>query len=216
MNEMLILVGPPQCGKTRLLRHLVATRWLAREWVFVHDRNGEFTRGPLASSFRRYRTADEWRAAAAAAARTKTPLPRGASMDCGASEVTKLVVELGDRHNNVESVRFPMRLVFDEGSMLEASGATWAGKSDVELIARRRHLGIAPVFAVQEPMMLPPQFYVMCTDVYLWEGLTPRGLDHVAARCAFERRRRELDVLAGERGHGVVHCKPGEGPVPEL
>lgn len=216
MNEMLILVGPPQCGKTRLLRHLTATRWLAREWVFVHDRNGEFLRGPLGASFRRYRSPGEWKAAAAAAARTKTPLPRGASMDCGATELADLVVELGERHNRVDAVRFPMRLVYDEGSMLEASGSTWAGKGDIQLIARRRHLGVAPVFAVQEPLMVPRQFYVLCTDVYLWQGLTPRDLDHVAARCSFERQRRELDALDGPRGHGVIHCRPGEGPVRTL
>jgi hypothetical protein len=207
VNEMLILVGPPQCGKTRLLKYLCAARWLRTEWVFVHDRNSEFTRGPLGASFRRYRSAAEWKAAAADAARTKTPLPRGASMDCGATEVSELAIELGERH---------MRLVFDEGSMLEASGSSWAGKRDVELIARRRHLGVAPVFAVQEPLMVPMQFYVMCTDVYLWQGLTPRNLDHVAARCSFELRRRELDVLSGPRGHGVIHCRPGEGPVNQL
>jgi len=215
LNEQVLLVGAPGTGKTRLWMYLTTAKWLPNEeWVFVHDPNGQVRK--LGASARLYRDTHAWRAAAAAAAAAKQPLPRVAGLQCETDELTNLIIELGGRHNRDEDVRFPMRVIYDEGSMMESTGASYAAKLDVRLCSRRRHLGAAPVYLVQEPLMVPKPLWVYATDVYLFEGLEGRELEHVIARAHLSRCAAELDVLNTEPGHGVLHCKPYRGIVGEL
>jgi len=211
MNLAYIMVGPPGCGKTSIAAKLVAT-WLAkpRGIVLIHDpcRDKAFREMRV----HQYADAATWRAAAAASAKAKQPMPRAASLGGSAEDVTKLAYEIGDRNNSADNVRVPILLVFDEGSLRASSGRTWFGAEDNTLLATRRHKGIAPVFNFQQPDQVTRAFFEFCTDVAVFRQTRDRAA----------RLERSLLLEAGELAgaaelerYRYIHVRIGEGIVAE-
>jgi hypothetical protein len=162
VNFFGLIIGPPEFGKTSLAVEIVET-FLAQDVnVFAHDPNRQF-RGRCAE----YADAAAWRSAAEAAAKTSSPMPRGSLFGCKAKEVRDLMVDLGQKWNDVDRVRVPMLGVFDEGSMLGTSGPTWISEEDQMVISNRRHLGMGLLINLQRPTMLTSAFSEIATDVYL-------------------------------------------------
>jgi GTPase SAR1 family protein len=162
IDEQLLVNGPPKVGKTTFIKSR-AHRWLAEHptgHLFVHDPNGDY-----AEFCATYDSTDAWRAAAARAS-ADAPMPRGSAFSTDTPEpVTKLVRELGNRHNRQHRVTFPMFYVIDECALLDTSGSTHAGSLDLSVMARRRHLGVALCYNMQHPTLLTRAFYMMATEV---------------------------------------------------
>ncbi len=162
IDEQVLVVGPPKVGKTTLIKSRLGA-WLRAHptgHAFVHDPNGDYV--DLCAS---YDSVDAWRARASRAS-ADAPMPRGAAFSTDTPEpVTKLVRELGNRHNRQHRVTFPMMFIVDECALLDTSGSTHAGSLDLSVMARRRHLGVALVYNMQHPTLLTKAFYMLATEV---------------------------------------------------
>jgi hypothetical protein len=171
-NFAAFIIGPPEYGKTSILRKLIRRHLaeLPSGIVLVHDPVAQFGRDGAVF----FKDAAAYRAAAVAAADEKNPpLPRAASIGGSAEELTKLALQMGERAGNTQDhVRVPILLAFDEGSLREGSGATWMGKDDNELLATRRHRGVGIVINLQDGSQLTERFFRMSTDVYLMAQTT--------------------------------------------
>jgi len=170
-NFAAVVVGPPQAGKTTIVRGLVIEH-LQRYptgLALVHDPNRQFR-----DICQTWETADAWRAAIAAAAAKKAPFPAGASIGGAASDLTKVAIELGRARNTAGNVRIPILLAYDESSLMGTSGTSYIGELDTQLLSNRRHWGIGPVYNVQRPTALTEAFYSMATDVYILTQPSPR------------------------------------------
>ena len=202
VDAQYLIAGPPRNGKTTFADGLAAKALAEGWWVFAHDPNHQYKRCV------RYENVAAWRASALAAATARTPMPRGASIGGPASELVALVVELGRRHNTDVEAKMPMLVIFDEGSMLDATGATWLGRADGELVATRRHLGIAPVFLIQRASGLHPSLTELATDVVLFRHPSSK-LARLEETLSLEPG--ELAALATAPPFRFVHVKPGRG-----
>ncbi len=207
-NKAVVIVGPPQYGKTTIAR-TEAIEHLAKHpkgLVLAHDPNRQF-RDFCAV----YETAAEWRAAMTRAASKGTPFARGASIGGSSAELTKVAIELGRRWNTADRVRVPIFLVYDESSLLEGSGSSHIGQQETQLLSNRRHWGIAPLYNVQRPTALTEAFYSMATDVYVLaqpgEGRTKVIEDYLGLRAG------SLSHLVGARKFCFSHWRAGEGLV---
>jgi hypothetical protein len=170
-NFCAYVIGPPEYGKTSILRKLVRRHLttLPNGIALIHDPVAQFAKDGCAF----YKDASTYRAALAAAHAKKQPVPRGASIGGSADELTKLALAMGERAGNTQDhVRVPILLGFDEGSLRDGSGATWMGKEDNQLLATRRHKGVGIVMNLQDTAQLTERFFRMSTDVYLMAQTT--------------------------------------------
>lgn len=198
-NYVAIICGPRGCGKTTLARRIVRSRLEAGRWVFCHDHVQQY-RGlcvPMNS-------VNTWRTTMAAAAIDKLPVPRGYSFACEATELIDLADELGAKHNSALSERFPMTLVFDEGSLL-AQG-THVDQSFNRLMAVARHRGVELVFLVQRRAQLSIGFWEFGTDFYLFRQPTGRT-DEIESPLSLPRG--ALTGLSQLQQYQYVHVKAG-------
>lgn len=161
LDQATIVVGLPKHGKTTIARTeaLEHLQEFPNGLVLAHDVNEQL----CPDLTRAYETIDAWRAAMAAGKGT-----RGASFACSSEEVARLAVELGRRHNRVKSVQLPIKLIFDEASLMATSGSTYMDKLDFQVFANRRHWGLAPLFNVQRQSSLMAAFYELATDVFIF------------------------------------------------
>jgi hypothetical protein len=167
LDQCIITIGPPKCGKTTIQRELVKAHLVkyADGIALVHDVNHQFR-----DLCRMYATVPQWRAAREKAALAKQPFPRGAAFtDFGeASAVAALAMELGSTHNSATDVQLPIYLGYDESAMMEDSGSTFIGSLDLQVAVMRRHRGIAPAYNTQRQSALMQAFFDAATDVYVF------------------------------------------------
>lgn len=210
-NYTAIIVGPPGCGKTTLAativrRHLATTGGI----VFAHDPVFQFSKHGCHS----YSDVDAWRRAADDAARkgAAPSFPRGAAIGGEAEAITRLALELGAKVNSADDVRLPILVVYDEGSLLGSSGTTFVGAIDNELLATRRHRGVAPVFNLQQPSQLTERFWTMSTDAYVFRQTSDRArmLDQLLLLEKGDLGRAGATRLPA---HHYIHVRVGEGIV---
>lgn len=207
-NKAVVVVGPPQYGKTtkaidQAVEHL---RAYPTGLVLAHDPNRQFR-----SFCGVYETVSDWRRALDQAARTKTEIPRGSSVGGSAADVTRAAVELGKARNVAGKVRVPIFLVFDESSLMETSGGSFMGKEETQLLSNRRHWGIAPLYNVQRPTALTEAFYSMSTDVFIFGQPSERRTaileEYLGLRAGV------LAWLVGAPKFTYAHWRAGEGLV---
>jgi hypothetical protein len=198
-NYVAIICGPRGCGKTTLARRIVRWRLDEGRWVFCHDHVQQY-RGLTA----RMDSVNTWRTTMAAAAIDKLPVPRGYSFACEATELIELADELGSKHNTALSERFPMTLVFDEGSFL-AQG-THVDQAFNKLMAVARHRGVELVFLVQRRAQLSIGFWEFGTDFFLFRQPTGRT-DELESPMSLPRG--ALAGLSQLQTYQYVHVKAG-------
>jgi hypothetical protein len=217
LNYSAMVIGLPGDGKTSLQvklakRHLETTKGI----VLAHDPMRQFPRKVGSSHFAYYADVGAFKRAASESARTKKPIPRGASIGgLKSDDVTRLALDMGDRAgNNDDRTLLPVLLMFDEGALREGSGSTFISDLDEELLVTRRHKGVMPVFNLQEVTMLTARFYQVSTDVYAFQQTTDR--------CALLEKNLHLEkgtlVRAGLTrlpAHGYMHLRMRVGPVRE-
>lgn len=208
-NFSAMIVGLPGQGKTTLVtqligRHLETTRGI----VLAHDPVQQFTR----IGCRWYKDAHAWRLEAAAAAAKQQPMPRGAAIGGNAEDVVRLALELGEKLNTADAVAVPILVPFDEASLRDGSGSTYASKEDTELLSLRRHRGVAPIFNLQEIKQLTARFYRMSTDVYLFRQTSDRALE-LDSLLFLERGTLEAAGVTQLEQHHYVHVQVGVGVV---
>lgn len=209
-NFAAIVVGLPGYGKTTLQvalirRHLQETDGI----VLAHDPVHQFVQHGCAY----YEDAGAWRAAAAAAAREGKPMPRGASIGGVDSDaITELAMQLGEKLNTADRVACPILVPFDEGSLREGSGSTHISKLDNQLLALRRHRGVAPIFNLQEVAQLTARFYRMSTDFFLFRQTVDRAAQ-LDGLLFLEPGTLERAGVAQLDKHRYLHVRLGEGVV---
>lgn len=204
-----VLCGLPKHGKTTRARELGLDflQRLPSGRLFVHDKHEQFSPDICAL----YQNPDEWRAKAAAAAAEGKPFPRGASFwRCKASDVTRLVVELGEKHNRAKNVRVPMMLVYDESSLMDTSGPTHMDALDIELFSNRRHYGVHPVYNVQRPGALVESFFTQSTEVGIFSQPSEDWIKTLETRLGLKGR---LGALLGGPKFKYARWRQGEGLV---
>lgn len=207
VNYQGIIIGGPGVGKSTLQRSIANERVVKkrRGWGFFHDLTGDWARVwklPV------WESADAWRAEFA---RTKGAMPRLGSFACGSEELTALVTELGKRFNDAANVRFAMSLFYDEGALVDGSGSTHQGKSDMRVSAMRRHLGVELAFNIQRVTMLTEAFYTTSTDIYCCRLTSDSDVAKLEERCGLrEGAARRLLTLPP---HRYIHIRPGRGIV---
>lgn len=162
-NYSAIVVGPPQAGKTTIVRSIVNEHLKAHPtgYALVHDPNRQF-RDICAT----YDDVAQWRKALDANGPEK-PFPRGASLGGSATSLTEAAIEIGRARNTAGNVRVPILVAYDESSLMESSGPTHLATLDTQLLSNRRHWGIGTVYNVQRATALTEGFYSMATDVYI-------------------------------------------------
>jgi hypothetical protein len=209
-NYCAYVVGPPEYGKTTIAA-MIARRHLATMptgILFVHDPVAQFAKHGCLY----FDTAIAWRAAARDAATKQTVMPRGASLGGSASEVTALALELGEKMNRADSVRVPILLVYDEASLMDASGGTYMGALDNTLLATRRHRGVGLVFNLQDPGQLTSRFFRMGTDFYLM-AQTSRGAAKLDELLYLEKGTLAAAGVTQLEKHRYLHVRQREGVV---
>lgn len=204
LDQATIVVGLPKHGKTTIARKL--SKSFLEEHptgiVLAHDPHEQL----VPDLTRPYATIDEWRKTIA----TSPTAPRGASFRCASSEVVKLAIELGERHNRAKDVKLPIKVVLEEASLMDTSGSTHMDKQDFRLFANRRHWGLAPYFNVQRQSSLMVAFYEQATDVFLFAQTEDNARD-------LERKlslpRGALDSIVNAPKYRYLHWRQGEGIV---
>lgn len=208
-NRGYIIIGPPQHGKSTVVRGIVMEHLRAHPngIALVHDKNRQFRK-----ICARYETIAEYRAASAkAVAEKSTTFPHGASFGCSSTEVAQLAYDIGREHNDMDNVRVPIVLANDETSLMETSGPTHIAKIDLEINANRAHLGICPIYNVQRPTALTEAFYSMATDVIIFSQPSPRRTATLEELLGL--RDGTLDEIVGWPKYKHKHWKQGEGLV---
>lgn len=202
-----IVIAQPEFGKTSIEIEIGDALLDQGVKLFVHDPNKQF-RGRCAE----YGSIAAYEGAARAAANDNKPIAAGSSFAgaCKATEVRDFVVKLGQARNDVDRIAVPLGFFVDEGSRMGSSGSTYISDEDQELLANRRHYGIAVLYLIQRSKMLTGAFVDLATDVYIyWQP---------------ERRIAQLEelvnlpagALAGVATlpkHRYVHVRLGEGIV---
>lgn len=161
-----IIVGKAGSGKTYLARSMVFNHLREHPTgiVIAHDPVRQF----VADGSTWYASANAFRAAMAAAATEKKPVARVSSIGGKAGDLTVLALELGDKCRNTSvSVKVPILLVFDEGSLHDER--THISDANNELIATRRHRGVGVLLLCQRPGQLVTAFWEMCTDAFVFQ-----------------------------------------------
>lgn len=181
MNVQWNIVGPAGSGKTTIAKKLCVEhlRQYPSGLVFVHDPGHQFTKHGCAPRTSTEQVRDELRIAA----KGGKPAPRGFSIATDDdTPIIALAMEIGEAKNRAAVAGgrpppVPMMVVVDESALMSESGATHMGKRHNQLLARRRHLGIAAIFVLQRVSQLPQQFYDMATDVVLFRQGNPKKLE---------------------------------------
>lgn len=207
-----IIVGPRGFGKTTLQislieRHLRETNGI----VVAHDPVMQFAKYGCAY----YPDVAAWRAANAAAARERKPMPRGSCIGGLDSEaVTQLALELGEKMNTADRVAVPILVPYDEASLRDGSGSTHIGDLDRQMLSLARHRGVGPVFNLQEAKQLVAQFFRQATDVYLFRQTEDRAreLDNLLV---LEKHTLVRAGVTRLEKHNYLHVRTGEGIVDE-
>lgn len=161
MNYCGLIFAAPGFGKTSIAIEIADTFLAKGVKVFAHDPNKMF-RGRAAE----YASVAEYDARVIAAEKKEERIPACSSFNCPAAEVRDLVVRLGRKHNDMDRVKVPMLMIFDEGSLVD-SGSTYISKEDQALLANRRHLGVGVLFLLQRTAMLTKAFRDFATDLYV-------------------------------------------------
>lgn len=208
LDQATIVVGLPKHGKTTIARkeahaHL---QTFPSGLVLAHDKHEQL----VPDLTRSYASADEWRKAYAAAAAAKQPFARGASFRGDSTEVARLAIELGERHNSAKNVRVPIKLIFDESSLMETSGATWMDKLDFQVFANRRHWGLAPFLNVQRQASLTAAFFEQATDVYVF-AQTEENARELERKLSLPKG--ALQAIVNAPKFRYLHWRQGEGLV---
>lgn len=209
IDQATIVVGLPKHGKTTIARQ-ESLAWLqqyATGIVLAHDMHAQLVPDICVA----YASVDEWRKAHAA-----ERAPGGASFRCSSTDVIKLAIELGEKHNTAKNVRLPMKVVIEEASLADDIGATHMDKLIFKLFANRRHYGIAPYLNVQTQRALMSGFYEQATDVYIF-AQTERNARELELRLSLPPG--ALDATITEPPGRVcpkwrcLHWRQGEGLV---
>lgn len=213
-----IACGPKKHGKSTIARSFIRRALDAGRWVYAHDPLGQYRK--LCAP---YKNAKVWSDAAAAAAKSGAVLPRGAAFRTNASirkesngrefyttELVELVDQLGERYNTQTSARWPMSLVFDEGSLLGQS--TWIEQGLNELISQSRHRQVEVLLLCQRKAQLSDPFWELTTDVFLFRQPRRRSKALEEPLCL------DAGVLAGLeklKKFSYVRVVNGDGPSTE-
>jgi len=207
-NKAVVIVGPPQYGKTTIARAEAVAHLRAHPTglVLAHDPNRQFR--DFCAVFE---DAAEWRRKAGEAASKRRPFPRGASIGGSAAELTRVAVEIGRARNQAGAVRVPIFLVYDESSLMETSGSSFMGKEETQLLSNRRHWGIAPLYNVQRPTALTEAFYSMATDVYVLAQPSETRTEKLEEYLGLARG--SMRSLVGAQKFRYLHWRAGEGLV---
>lgn len=162
IDRATIVVGLPKHGKSTIARS--ETKEFLEAFptgiVLAHDPHEQ-----LAPDFTAvYQTIEDWRKVRA----SSPTAPRGASFHCASSEIVKLAIELGKRHNRAKDVKLPIRVVLDEASLMDSSGSTHMDRQDFQMFANRRHWGLWPYINAQRQSALMVAFFEQATDVFVF------------------------------------------------
>jgi hypothetical protein len=207
-NEQLLVLGPPQCGKTTFVRSYVHQHLTthANGRAFVHDPNLQF-KGVCAI----YEDVAAYRRAAAAAVAGGKPMHRGAGIGGEWHEVRDLAISIGRRANTADRVRVPIVLAADESSMMLDAGSTHTSQNERRLFSTRRHLGIAPVYNAQTAAALVDVYFAFATRVIMFRQPSTRETAKLEQRLSMPDG--ALTSLTTLENFRYAEWRPGQGLV---
>lgn len=210
LDQAVITIGPPKCGKTTIQRELVKAHLVKypEGIALVHDVNHQFH-----DLCRSYGSVQEWRAAREQAASSRQPFARGAAFTgfSEAKSVAALAMELGSRWNSSTSVTVPIFLGYDESAMMEDSGSTYIGQLDLQVAVTRRHRGIAPAYNTQRQAALMQAFFDAATDVFIFRQSSDDSIRAIEKKLGLNKG--TLQQLASFGNFRYVHWQAGRGLV---
>lgn len=186
IDQSVITIGPPKCGKTTIVRQLVRAHLLKypEGIALVHDVNHQFK--DLCAM---YETVAEWHDKRELALAAGETFPRGAAFFGfrQSKDIAELALRLGREMNTAGDVRMPIFLAYDESAMMTGSGSTYIGELDLQINTSRRHLGIALAYNTQRESALMQAFFETATDVFVFRQSSEESVRSIEKKIGLQR-----------------------------
>jgi len=175
-NYVAVIQGSAGSGKTQLLAEHAVTWARGGAWVILQDPDWQFV--DLIGAVP-YPDAESFRRALLEAKREKRPVSRLASIATSEEEpLTELVCQVAS------SQSAPVFAGYDEAVLVEGAQPSYVSPRFRNLLARRRHLGIALEICCQDFGLLHAIWQRLATVAFVFQCLDRQRIDIIARRFA--------------------------------
>lgn len=205
LNHIAVLMGYPEQGKSALLKEHIATRLNGGAFAFVQDPDRQFADIlPVYDSPGAYAKAQKERRAAGA------PIQRGASIaTTDETGLTKFILKLAEQ--NAERPNAPYVFIgYDEAVLLSESSENHVAKDLKNILARRRHLGIAAEILCQELGQLHAIWQRLASSLFAFRTSDEDALKKVAKRFGLNLVELKVRMKAMREEWDYLHIRPGK------
>lgn len=173
VNYLAVSMGYPGSGKSALLGEHVGMHAAKGAYCFVMDPDQQF-----ADIMPCYASPDAYKLAQRDRARAGEPIEKVASIATGDEALlSQFIFDFADLHPGAY-----VFIGYDEAVLLSKSSSNYISPEMENLLARRRHKGIAAEILCQDIGQLHARWQRLATDLYCFQLVDPDRSKHVSKR----------------------------------